>query len=177
MARRTNPKPEAAVADVKPVDAPVDAETKETAPEESAKAEEDAKPEEDVVPADACEVWGSADANSKICKKCPVLDACLAKTNAGKKARTKTAERKPRAERPAGNGQFSLFGRCKANSQAGIIESHLAEPHTMAELEALTGCTLPRIKSHINWLVSNHSGRCTKVLSEGGKVHFTLNEA
>jgi hypothetical protein len=98
-------------------------------------------------------------------------------TNANKKSKGAKAsgEPKARAPRPVGNGEFSKFGRCKATSQAGAIEKALEEPHTLAEIETITGCTASRIKSHINWLVSNHSATCTKVTADG-KVHFTLIE-
>jgi hypothetical protein len=161
-------------AEVKPADAPISAEstpveTKETpAVEPVIEGPTLANP-----PADACEVWGNCDPNSKICKSCPVITDCGIVTNAGKKAKNVKASDGPktRAPRPVGNGEFSKFGRCKATSQAGAIEKALEVPHTLAEIEAETGCTASRIKSHINWLVSNHSANCTKV-SADGKIHF-----
>lgn len=152
-------------------DSTADATKEESAPEIPA------GPTKDNPPAEACEVWGNCDVNSKICKSCPVIKDCVIVTSAGKKAKTsKVSDGTPkvRAPRPAGNGEFSKFGRCKATSQAGAIELALETPHTIAELETITGCTAGRIKSHINWLVSNHSANCTKVMADG-KVHFTVN--
>lgn len=142
----------------------------------AAKEEETKQEAAAVIPDGVCDpdLWGHVDPGSNCCKKCPVFELCMAQTKAAATSKAASAATpKVRAPRVAGNGEFSKFGHCRANSQAGLIEKALETPKTIAELEKETGCTSSRIKSHIGWLVKNHSATCKKVV-DGGKLHFEL---
>ncbi len=137
--------------------------------------EEAPAPEPDVVPDGACEVYGQCDLNSKACKSCPVLDQCKAKT-----ATVKAKPEKAKKEGGAGSrgprvktGEVSKFSQSDLGRQNGKIDKALEEPHTMAELVAITGCTDSRIRSHIKWLKQFRSETCSSVEAEG-KIHFVL---
>lgn len=121
-------------------------------------------------PADACEVWGERDPNSRICKTCPVFALCGVYTETLNAAKPKTTStRKPRT---AHDGTYTQFGHCRSTSQAGLIELALAKPTTVEELMAVAGCTKSRVIAHLGFL--NKKTTCKKVVDEGGKFHYEL---
>jgi hypothetical protein len=166
---RTKPEVKPEVEAANPVEPIADNESKQIEPEVAA------------IPNGACELFGTQDPNSKACKKCAknypeASAACIAKTAESKKSKKAKAPgtSAPKAARTNSTGEFSKFGHCKLNSQAGLIEVELEKPTTVDAISAATGASVARIKSHINWLVKNHSANCTKVMADG-KIHFTVN--
>jgi len=123
-------------------------------------------------PAEACEVWGENDPNSRICKSCPVEGECKEYTaSVSTTKQKKTSARKPRATH---DGTYTQFGHCRSTSQAGLIELALAEPTTIEALMAAAGCTKSRVISHLGFL--NKKATCKKVVDKDGKFHYEVVE-
>jgi hypothetical protein len=175
MAKRTQA-PEAVVAtpavDTTSADASVGADSTDNTVKEPEIPEAQKEPETDVIPAEACEVWGSCDQNSKACRSCPVLDLCKAKTITLKGSKKASGTSTPRVKRELQEG-LSKFNLARIGTRSSDLDAALEEFKTYAELAAIF--TLSTVKAHIKWLEAKRSDRCHLVTDAEGKIRFELN--